>query len=168
MKSPSCGVGACGSRSLPVRGAWVEITICARRKARKSRSLPVRGAWVEIAATVQRSSSGVRRSPCGERGLKLSVARWRSGTPPSLPVRGAWVEISQLWCRGLWLPSLPVRGAWVEMAPVAVRWLRAVSRSPCGERGLKSWRREPAPLSPRRSPCGERGLKSPFCRACPA
>ena len=29
LKSPSCGVGACGSRSLPVRGAWVEIERCA-------------------------------------------------------------------------------------------------------------------------------------------
>ena len=76
----------------------------------------MRGAWVEIAATVQRSSSGVRRSPCGERGLKLSVARWRSGTPPSLPVRGAWVEIVAARTSASFAASLPVRGAWVEIS----------------------------------------------------
>ena len=34
-------------RSLPVRGAWVEIII-SDKTARRAKSLPVRGAWVEI------------------------------------------------------------------------------------------------------------------------
>ena len=35
-----------------------------------------------------------RRSPCGERGLKLSAASATCTDAESLPVRGAWVEIS--------------------------------------------------------------------------
>ena len=33
--------------SLPVRGAWIEMTLDKRRK-KWYRSLPVRGAWIEI------------------------------------------------------------------------------------------------------------------------
>ena len=80
--------------------------------------------------------------------------------------------------------SLPVRGAWIEMRIVQSALLATISRSPCGERGLKygkghcdfdgltslpvrgAWieMRYAAiePFVPRgRSPCGERGLK--FC-----
>ena len=54
-------------------------------------------------------------------------------------MRGAWIEIcpAPLFCV---LPdsSLPVRGAWIEM-PLSCSMLRMeLSRSPCGERGLKS------------------------------
>ena len=35
--------------SLPVRGAWVEISVLRRLVRRWWLSLPVRGAWVEIA-----------------------------------------------------------------------------------------------------------------------
>ena len=57
-------------QSLPVRGAWVEITIiCARHRARK-RSLPVRGAWVEMPPCPKMRNASPGRSPCGERGLK--------------------------------------------------------------------------------------------------
>ena len=58
--------------SLPVRGAWVEISPL-RWGLRDEASLPVRGAWVEII-----------RHGC------RAVTIW------SLPVRGAWVEISIL------------------------------------------------------------------------
>ena len=34
-----------------------------------------------------------RRSPCGERGLKLLALRLSNGLTQSLPVRGAWVEM---------------------------------------------------------------------------
>ena len=34
-------------------------------------SLPVRGAWIEISSNTICSDTGIRRSPCGERGLKL-------------------------------------------------------------------------------------------------
>ena len=57
--------------SLPVRGAWVEISTFADLLG-SARSLPVRGAWVEIGA------------------LRHRRKRWDS----SLPVRGAWVEIT--------------------------------------------------------------------------
>ena len=36
------------ARSLPVRGAWIEITKDARGNAVTQKSLPVRGAWIEM------------------------------------------------------------------------------------------------------------------------
>ena len=57
--------------SLPVRGAWVEMSLVCFWVYPKT-SLPVRGAWVEIPACIV-----------------LLKAR-----NSSLPVRGAWVEIS--------------------------------------------------------------------------
>ena len=81
-----------------------------------------------------------RRSPCGERGLKLE-------REPQEERR---------------VPSLPVRGAWIEMLSVVVLMLGRMCRSPCGERGLKYAQRHQAhPSAWRRSPCGERGLKYP-------
>ena len=84
--------------------------------------------------------------------------------------------------------SLPVRGAWIEMLHSSRARQRAVSRSPCGERGLKfllficaavraaslpvrgAWIEILFPFigfpkTVRRSPCGERGLKF-FPRLC--
>ena len=56
----------------------------------------------------------------------------------SLPVRGAWVEmLRQRDGNGSDL-SLPVRGAWVEIAAGTGKGNTKLSRSPCGERGLKS------------------------------
>ena len=55
--------------SLPVRGAWIEITY-AVGITYKYASLPVRGAWIEIS------------------GLYSAVS-----VEASLPVRGAWIEI---------------------------------------------------------------------------
>ena len=79
-------------------------------------SLPVRGAWIEI----------------------LSVMLL-SEYLPSLPVRGAWIEIFRR-LRGLLLCllSLPVRGAWIEIKIDTSGYTQELSRSPCGERGLKS------------------------------
>ena len=57
--------------SLPVRGAWVEISGKFGLGA-EQQSLPVRGAWVEI----------FRGGACA------------SPSVGSLPVRGAWVEIA--------------------------------------------------------------------------
>ena len=79
-----------------------------------------------------------RRSPCGERGLKLCCLRRGKLQAESLPVRGAWVEIDH---------SRRERKT-------------SRSRSPCGERGLKF--KGACPKTSRhfgRSPCGERGLK---------
>ena len=60
------------SKSLPVRGAWVEMLFggCCHRPP--AESLPVRGAWVEISG--------------------FSGGWWPLA---SLPVRGAWVEIER-------------------------------------------------------------------------
>ena len=57
-------------KSLPVRGAWIEIfsAICSGRIS--TPSLPVRGAWIEIFMPV--SGQLCRQS---------------------LPVRGAWIEM---------------------------------------------------------------------------
>ena len=59
-------------------------------------SLPVRGAWIEISPSFDTSVIAVRRSPCGERGLKLLILMVRAEAFRSLPVRGAWIEI---FCR---------------------------------------------------------------------
>ena len=55
----------------------------------------------------------------------------------SLPVRGAWVEIGGggVDAGSAW--SLPVRGAWVEIRQAIAVFSASMSRSPCGERGLK-------------------------------
>ena len=61
---------------------------------------------------------GVRRSPCGERGLKWKPIGSRGRPASSLPVRGAWIEI--VIFAGTWRlrKSLPVRGAWIEITRI--------------------------------------------------
>ena len=84
--------------SLPVRGAWVEISPD-ELEALRTPSLPVRGAWVEIQSQASYAAS-----------------------QESLPVRGAWVEIwSNRYAPQTLMQSLPVRGAWVEMPQAAKR-----------------------------------------------
>ena len=70
--------------SLPVRGAWIEISAKSASVADHSQSLPVRGAWIEIlmVSNVQLLMIS-RRSPCGERGLKCIDDR---ATAPEIPV----------------------------------------------------------------------------------
>ena len=58
-------------RSLPVRGAWVEMLFAFFPFALRLGSLPVRGAWVEIQRLQCKADKSARRSPCGERGLKF-------------------------------------------------------------------------------------------------
>ena len=47
----------CFALSLPVRGAWVEMTMTAARLGNRLPSLPVRGAWVEMVDLVGESVS---------------------------------------------------------------------------------------------------------------
>ena len=47
LKCPPRGGVRVLCRSLPVRGAWIEILLFLR-SAGRARSLPVRGAWIEI------------------------------------------------------------------------------------------------------------------------
>ena len=56
--------------SLPARGAWIEI-VYVNNKRYKNESLPARGAWIEIFWKMCGSMAEIRRSPHGERGLKL-------------------------------------------------------------------------------------------------
>ena len=58
-------------KSLPVRGAWIEIRSKHHPQAACPQSLPVRGAWIEM--------------------TMLHLLSAPSCT--SLPVRGAWIEI---------------------------------------------------------------------------
>ena len=127
-----------------------------------SRSLPSRGAWIEIENAVPVFYGCDRRSPHGERGLKLPAVDETMLDGESLPSRGAWIEICRSTCtnvisskgrsphgeRGLKLVCVPFR------LPVPF------CRSPHGERGLKySLRKVYAVDQLRRSPHGERGLK---------
>ena len=72
LKSAWRGWRKCWTESLPVRGAWIEIRRTSRKRCGKP-SLPVRGAWIEISAQSIYLSAPVRRSPCGERGLKCGA-----------------------------------------------------------------------------------------------
>ena len=56
-------------------------------------SLPVRGAWIEIVNVIGNSGGWLRRSPCGERGLKFQELSVYLPLLLSLPVRGAWIEM---------------------------------------------------------------------------
>ena len=79
------------------------------------RSLPPRGAWIEILLRIACSPRWASRSPRGERGLKYDIVQSIIGRTVSLPPRGAWIEIAlsrdAAWSR--W--SLPPRGAWIEI-----------------------------------------------------
>ena len=44
----------------------------------------------------QLPSNAIRRSPHGERGLKLQLGNKAAGATTSLPSRGAWIEIPRL------------------------------------------------------------------------
>ena len=80
-------------KSLPIRGAWIEIYLLGAFVADWG-SLPIRGAWIEILCCVITVMANVSRSPSGERGLKSRpVRRARRGKLQSLPIRGAWIEI---------------------------------------------------------------------------
>mgnify|MGYP003100464569 CR=1 FL=1 len=82
---------------------------------RSARSLPVRGAWIEMDYPTDKASINSRRSPCGERGLKCYHFYTRKAAAKSLPVRGAWIEIAINGTSDYPTESLPVRGAWIEI-----------------------------------------------------
>ena len=87
------GRSPCGERGL-------KLLRRVKRDAGR-RSLPVRGAWVEILLFPFLDSLH-RRSPCGERGLKSASTLAAISPFRSLPVRGAWVEMND---RSRFLPS---------------------------------------------------------------
>ena len=57
------------------------------------RSLPTRGAWIEIGVSDTSAVNLISRSPHGERGLKFIYNLNPNTTVASLPTRGAWIEI---------------------------------------------------------------------------
>ena len=69
----------------------------------------------------------MRRSPCGERGLKFAARCTIGKAQRSLPVRGAWIEIQQCQRGEKSTPSLPVRGAWIEIFAIRPPWLPSPS-----------------------------------------
>ena len=56
-------------------------------------SLPSRGAWIEIDLERADLRGAARRSPHGERGLKLGLWLDGPGVLRRSPSRGAWIEI---------------------------------------------------------------------------
>jgi len=127
-----------GYRSLPMRGAWIETPHLRFISSRFSKSLPMRGAWIETLNVLFAEKGTQRRSPCGERGLKLHcdknpivclVGRSPCGERGLKPVAESSILNS--------LGSLPMRGAWIETPESNPRSTCCASRSPCGERGLK-------------------------------
>ena len=123
--------------SLPVRGAWIEINYWDSTRKKVAMSLPVRGAWIEIANAMFSQIIAVRRSPCGERGLKSPDKNvlwcWRCRSPCG--ERG--LKCVRCVAASKTILSLPVRGAWIEMVFLQVGGGGRIRRSPCGERGLK-------------------------------
>ena len=76
MKSVIEDAPHCQRKSLPVRGAWIEISRFLYPEEKSPASLPVRGAWIEMPG-----------------------ADCRKRIVSSLPVRGAWIEIFLATCR---------------------------------------------------------------------
>ena len=80
MLIPYCSIRR-ARRSLPARGAWIEIANALTHYKNKL-SLPARGAWIEIDIYIEDTNTVV-----------------------SLPARGAWIEIHlRVWA----VPALPV------------------------------------------------------------
>ena len=124
----------------------------------------------------------LRRSPHGERGLKFEKCNEYGYKNPSLSSRRAWIEITCVALSGHTISSLSSRRAWIEIQYLKLLKSEIHSRSPHGERGLKSlaydkYLKKQMSLSSRRawieinkhfvkrianmcrSPHGERGLK---------
>ena len=125
------------------------------------RSLPSRGAWIEIYSITELVSAGAGRSPRGERGLKLGDTDTATEASQSLPSRGAWIEIKPAkhakFC-GYRRSPRGERG--LKSMDTGSLSQTVNSRSPRGERGLKSVPLHILQGTVRRSPRGERGLKS--------
>ncbi len=106
------------SPSLPIRGAWIEISnacwILPDAPGRSpsgerglkwvegvedhvvEESLPIRGAWIEMCLVNGVSQTANCRSPSGERGLKYDRCGHIHQGCESLPIRGAWIEIHDI------------------------------------------------------------------------
>ena len=145
LKSTRRGKAPRRPRSLPSRGAWIEIMgtgssprPCPSRSPRGERGL-------KYPPPLQGPQRPPGRSPRGERGLKFRGVGLRLEARASLPSRGAWIEIPRSPRPGLPPSSLPSRGAWIEIPRRTRSPPRRPGRSPRGERGLKSsWALRPS------------------------
>ena len=70
LKSAPCGSICRGRRSLPVRGAWVEIQKSSAAGVMTLCRSPCGERGLKCPVLFARATSHARRSPCGERGLK--------------------------------------------------------------------------------------------------
>ncbi len=100
-----------------------------------------------------------RRSPYGERGLKLRDDGRVVFDIESLPLWGAWIETTSAIVMASIKASLPLWGAWIETTDPHHSVALRQCRSPYGERGLKHARAGSRRSATSRSPYGERGLK---------
>ena len=156
---PTWDASPTSTRSLPIRGAWIEIN----RDATSPHGRPCRSPSGERGLKLRvnvRQRRRVCRSPSGERGLKFVKQGLQNHTRMSLPIRGAWIEIFHLIGTTLPILSLPIRGAWIEISSRRPTVRKSTSRSPSGERGLKCKSQLARKhMFRRRSPSGQRGLK---------
>ena len=141
-----------GERGLKFRGRHDATSVGA--------SLPIRGAWIEITHRHRRCVDGEGRSPSGERGLKFRRHDATRLTPRRSPsgergLKSCLVHVPETERH----VSLPIRGAWIEILSFTVAASSPCGRSPSGERGLKYLLRNLHHRNGGRSPSGERGLK---------
>ena len=170
LKSPLGWMIHCIISSLPIRGAWIEISATRRASARRPRRSPSGERGLKLDGEGMANLLTGSRSPSGERGLKCENPDFGRADGESLPIRGAWIEINRgdlrdhgdqsLPIRGAWIEivsctaagvvvsgSLPIRGAWIEIKKESKRMSGTQGRSPSGERGLKSCTRRTSPRS---------------------
>ena len=76
-------------RSLPSRGAWIEIGLWRGCGLGLDGSLPSRGAWIEIACPRTWVCIASGRSPHGERGLKYQLTILGQPVIPVAPLTGS-------------------------------------------------------------------------------
>ena len=163
MKCPAAGHYTAAGGSLPVRGAWIEISARPDEMIRGRCRSPCgeRGLKCRLCSNTHGHS---RRSPCGERGLKCRLCSNTHGHSRRSPCgeRG----LKSMRFRPAAIPALgrsPCGERGLKWQQQRQRGRGGVSRSPCGERGLKWRNKGSSSFRNCRSPCGERGLKSP-CR----
>ena len=171
-------------KSLPIRGAWIEISATRRASARRPRRSPSGERGLKLDGEGMANLLTGSRSPSGERGLKCENPDFGRADGESLPIRGAWIEINRGDLRDHGDQSLPIRGAWIEIVsctaagvvvsgslPIRGAWIEIPDRRDPTERAAPSlpirgaWIEMPHASGSRRpgrgrSPSGERGLKS--------
>ena len=103
-------------RSLPIRGAWIEIPFSSQSSLNAFASLPIRGAWIEIFCLFAPFHGVAGRSPYGERGLKWLRLRWpcNHGKRRS-PYGERGLKSARYAGWNDQRMSLPIRGAWIEI-----------------------------------------------------